>query len=57
MRYVGAVLFGFAFGAVVSLMPGPGESWPWQPDVCMEDMACWDCTSMGNGICGGMTYE
>lgn len=20
--------------------------------VCMEDQSCWDCTSMGNLICG-----
>lgn len=24
-----------------------------QPDpICFEDMACWDCSAMGNGICG-----
>ena len=32
-------------GAVVGCTP---------PQPCLEDMACWDCTSMGNGICGGM---
>jgi hypothetical protein len=20
--------------------------------TCMEDMPCWDCTTMGNGVCG-----
>jgi Spy/CpxP family protein refolding chaperone len=23
------------------------------PSPCQEDMACWDCSTMGNGICGG----
>ena len=24
-----------------------------QPDpVCFEDMPCWDCTTMGNQLCG-----
>jgi hypothetical protein len=23
--------------------------------TCVEDMACWDCSTMGNGICGGLT--
>lgn len=23
--------------------------------ACTEDMACWDCSTMGNGICGTVT--
>jgi hypothetical protein len=22
------------------------------PPRCTEDMSCWDCTTMGNGVCG-----
>lgn len=22
------------------------------PQPCVEDMACWDCNSMGNSLCG-----
>lgn len=22
------------------------------PTECLEDMPCWDCETMGNGICG-----
>lgn len=31
--------------------PGPGLG-PSQSITCTEDMACWDCTTMGNGRCG-----
>lgn len=32
-------------GAILAV---PGEL----SSPCLEDMPCWDCSSMGNGICG-----
>jgi hypothetical protein len=36
--------------AVILMVPaaatGPSN------DVCYEDMACWNCATMGNGLCG-----
>ena len=27
------------------------------PNDCQEDEACWDCSTMGNGICADQTYS
>jgi hypothetical protein len=29
-----------------------GESGTIPPVSCYEDEPCWDCTTMGNGVCG-----
>ena len=48
------VLFGTATGPVY-LEPSSVES----STVCLEDEPCWDCSSMGNLVCGieGPTLE
>lgn len=33
--------------------PVPKVSTSSNEGVCYEDMDCWDCTSMGNKVCGG----
>ena len=38
------VSFGLTFGL--------GQLYLASSEACMEDQACWDCTSMGNRICG-----
>jgi hypothetical protein len=52
--------------SVLFVSPGTGETWffvpePGEPNPlgltvdttrCVEDMPCWDCRTMGNGICG-----
>jgi hypothetical protein len=42
-----------AFAALMLSGPEPSldETGP-KPLVCTEDMACWDCTTMGNENCG-----
>ncbi len=37
--------------AIAALLIGPELVDP----PCMEDMACWDCETMGNLICGPVT--
>ncbi len=27
------------------------------PVACQEDDPCWDCSTMGNGICGAIVFE
>lgn len=50
MRYhlVTGLIGAIAFAGLL-LVPQP-EPVPTQ--VCVEDMACWDCETMGNKICG-----
>jgi hypothetical protein len=40
--------------ALLALTAQPGSDQPTtSPDVlCMEDMPCWNCSTMGNRICG-----
>jgi hypothetical protein len=48
--------------SVLFVSPGTGETWFWVPEpgepnplglsVCVEDMPCWNCTTMGNRTCG-----
>ena len=43
--FVGKVL-------IAALIAGLIHTAPAGANVCLEDMACWDCTTMGNQICG-----
>lgn len=47
---VAAFLAGFLAAGWVRQADGPTAT-------CAEDMACWDCTTMGNRICGPTTTE
>mgnify|MGYP001581966013 CR=1 FL=1 len=41
-----------------ALPPTPTIGEPWSQPPCVEDEPCWDCTTMGNKICGPLLdYE
>lgn len=44
------MMVALVIGCLLVLAPllGPNRS----PIRCTEDMACWDCTTMGNRVCG-----
>jgi hypothetical protein len=35
----------------LTILAGTRDQEP-QQQVCMEDMPCWDCDTMGNMVCG-----
>lgn len=41
------VLLVLGMGACRGNFPPSG-----QPQVCQEDMSCWNCQTMGNHVCG-----
>ncbi len=44
---------GLAIGTLsVVVLPAPTGT-----PVCTEDMDCWDCSTMGNGVCGPLTVS
>jgi hypothetical protein len=55
MRRVGWVMFGVGLWTVlIALSVNAVGSVDLRPPaaVCAEDDACWDCSTMGNGVCG-----
>lgn len=38
--------------AVIGLVATFGAAWLAEPEVCVEDMVCWDWRTMGNGCHG-----
>jgi hypothetical protein len=53
MRRIGWVLFVVGLAVVLAVSFGDASRPLRGPAaVCAEDMACWDCASMGNQICG-----
>lgn len=54
-----AMLAGGIFAAAMSIIGlslyHPKADLP-QPH-CVEDEACWDCETMGNGVCGAVNVE
>jgi hypothetical protein len=45
----GLVYFALLATIVFNAATGNYES---EPSPCVEDMACWDCETMGNLVCG-----
>ena len=44
----------FLFGASLSwVLPMAVEA----PTTCVEDESCWDCSTLGNGVCGPLTAD
>ena len=46
------VLLAFTGGCATDTPLFGGGNTTWTDVRCEEDMPCWDCASMGNGICG-----
>lgn len=50
-----SILIGSAINSAVATLPTVVELIPAvsvSSEKCFEDMPCWDCTTMGNRICG-----
>lgn len=50
---------GFASHAIVDRIAGQAElrSLVANSDTCLEDDPCWQCETMGNGVCGPVTLH
>lgn len=48
---VGAII-AIPVAVVVGLFSSPDPGSSIEAPVCVEDMDCWDCSSMGNLVCG-----
>lgn len=46
------IILAFLIGQTLKADRTDGGVGPSQQITCQEDMACWDCHTMGNGRCG-----
>lgn len=58
-RRVAVVLAAMASGTAAFYMLNVVAPIPAEPPTvdCQEDEPCWDCSTMGNGVCGPLTLD